>query len=129
MLDTKRVLLIDDDHEIRVGARLRLRAAGFDTIEACDGEQGVASAIENRPDAIVLDVRMSRMDGLTALNRLRECEDTKEIPVVMLSASPVDQKASLDGGARFFIRKPYLAQNLISAVKAAVNETSTAGLG
>ncbi len=71
MSDTKQVLLIEDDQEIVAGASLRLRTSGYDVISACDGEQGVASAARNHPDAIILDVHMPRMDGLTALNHLK----------------------------------------------------------
>ena len=61
------VLLVDDDPEIINGAKLRLRAAGYDTVTAHDGEQGVATAIETKPDVIVLDVRMPKKYGLQAL--------------------------------------------------------------
>lgn len=124
MSDPK-VLLVDDDQEIVDGASLRLRAAGFDTITAKDGEQGVASAITNRPDAIVLDVRMPHMDGLTALNKLQANEATRNIPVVILSASLVDQQAALDAGARFFLTKPYQGKNLLAAVDAALTRPAT----
>lgn len=122
MSDAPKVLIVDDDREIVDGARLRLGAAGFDTMVAHDGEEGLAAAIANRPDAIILDVRMPRMDGLTALRKLQEREDTKDVPVIVLSASVVDQKAALDAGARFFLTKPYEGSTLITAVEAAIAE-------
>lgn len=75
---------------------------------------------ESRPDAIVMDVRMPRMDGLTALAELKADPDTRDIPVVMLSASLPDQKEALDRGARFFLRKPYGGQALIEAVRSSL---------
>ena len=63
----RQVLIVDDDSDIREGTYLRLKAAGYRPITASDGEEGFASALENHPDAIVLDVRMPRVDGLTAL--------------------------------------------------------------
>ena len=122
MSDAPKILIVDDDREIVEGARLRLGAAGYDTIAAHDGEAGLAAAIANRPDAIVLDVRMPGMDGITALGKLREREETKDVPVIILSASVVDQKAALDAGARFFLTKPYQGSTLIAAVEQAIAE-------
>src|SRR5262249_20023816 len=107
MLDKKRVLIVDDDHDIIQGADLRLRAAGYDTLTASDGEQGVAAAVNNTPDAILMDVRMPRLDGLGALAQLKQRAETRDIPVVVLSASLRDQRAALDAGARYFLTKPY----------------------
>ncbi len=117
------VLLVDDDPAILEGARLRLRASGYDTLNANDGIQGLATAIKAQPDAIVMDVRMPRMDGLAALAELQENEDTKNIPVVMLSASLRDQQMALDAGARFFITKPYEGKTLMRAVESAIGES------
>jgi CheY-like chemotaxis protein len=114
------VLVVDDDCEIVAAATIRLRAAGYRTQSACDGESGVALAAECHPDIILLDVRMPRKDGLTALKELKNRSDTKDIPIVMLSASIVDQKAALDAGARFFLKKPYRGDKLVQAVAAAL---------
>ena len=119
---SKRILLIDDDQEILCGASYRLRARGFETITASDGVQGIESAREYGPDAIVLDVRMSGMDGLTALAKLRNDRRTDSIPIVMLSASVVDQQAALDTGARFFLCKPSEGQDLVAAVESVIND-------
>ncbi len=113
----KRVLIVDDDQEIVAGMKLRLEAAGFHTSEACDGQQCVERAVADPPDAIVLDVRMPRLDGLCALVRLRRSDRTRDVPVVMLSASLADQRAALDAGARFFLSKPYQGSRLIEAVQ------------
>lgn len=117
----KTVLVIDDDHDVRAGAHFRLRAAGYNTIEARDGEAGVAMAVEQHPDAVLLDVRMPHMDGLKALTELHEDAQTADIPIIMLSASVVDQQAALDGGARFFLPKPYRSSELLEAVAAAIH--------
>lgn len=118
------VLLVDDDHAILEGARLRLRASGYDTLAASDGLEGVATAMKVKPDAIVMDVRMPRMDGITALTELQENEETKDIPVIMLSASLIDQQRALDAGARFFVSKPYVGTDLLRAVESAIGQSS-----
>jgi DNA-binding response OmpR family regulator len=120
MKEAARILLIDDDHDVIFGTSLRLRAAGYETIAAYDGEDGVAAAVDHRPDAIVLDIRMPRMDGMTALARLRDSDETKNIPVVMLSASLVDQYAALDGGAKYFLTKPYQPRLLLAALESVI---------
>ncbi len=122
MTRSRTVLLVDDDPEIVNGAKLRLRAAGYDTVTAHDGEQGVATAIEITPDVIVLDVRMPRKDGLQALQELKQNEATRNIPIIMLSASLVDQQRALDAGARFFLTKPYAGKSLLDAIETALGE-------
>jgi CheY-like chemotaxis protein len=110
------VLLVDDNHELVDAAALRLRAAGYETLRAYDGQQCIASAVSHHPDAILLDVQMPVKDGLTALAELQASEATRSIPIVMLSASIVDEQAALQTGARFFLKKPYESQNLLRAL-------------
>jgi CheY-like chemotaxis protein len=123
MPSCQKILVVDDDPDVILGASLRLRAAGYEIVAAYDGEQAVAAAIDQQPDAIVLDVRMPHLDGLRALARLRKCDATKDIPVVVVSASLVDQNAALDSGARFFLSKPYQPNSLLAAVASAMSET------
>jgi DNA-binding response OmpR family regulator len=118
MTKSKRVLIIDDSREIVSATSVRLRASGFGTIGAFDGQQGFDAAIDIHPDAIVLDVRMPVKDGLATLAALKDHEATKSIPVIMLSASIIDQQAALDAGARHFMRKPYEGHALVEALKA-----------
>ena len=121
---SRRILIVDDNHEVIHGATIRLRQAGFEALSASDGCEGLSSAIREQPDAILLDVRMPGMDGLTALYELKRRTDTRAIPIVMLSASVVDQKAALDAGARFFLSKPYQGKNLLDAIEVAIAENS-----
>jgi DNA-binding response OmpR family regulator len=113
---SKRVLIIDDCREIVSATSLRLRAAGYETIGAFDGEQGLISATKGHPDAILLDVRMPIKDGLQTLAELKRRDDTRAIPVVMLSASIVDQQAALEAGARHFVRKPFEGRELVNVL-------------
>jgi len=117
------ILIVDDDREILRGLSLRLRAAGFHVMKAYNGEMGLEMAIEARPDAMVLDIRMPVMDGLTMLTRLRALGELGAIPTIVLSANIADQARSqaLQLGARYFLEKPYEAATLIRAVHSAVN--------
>jgi CheY-like chemotaxis protein len=116
------ILLVDDDRDIVEVASRRLQAAGFETMTAQDGPRGVSLALAHHPDAIVLDVRMPHMDGLAALRQLQSDEKTRDIPVVMLSASIVDRSLTLDAGARFFVRKPYQGTTLVAAICSVLSE-------
>lgn len=120
--DGLRVLLVDDDRDIARGTGIRLRAAGYEVAFAHDGQAGLAAALESRPDAIVLDMRMPVMDGITVLRELRRREETAAIPVVVLSASVVEKgrHRALNLGARYFLQKPYDAEQLLDAVRAAI---------
>ena len=69
-----------------------------------------------------MDVRMPQKDGLTALDELKQKSDTRQIPVVMLSASLVDREKALDAGASYFLSKPYEGHELIKAVNAAIDQ-------
>lgn len=116
----KNLLIIDDDREIVQALTVRLQAAGYRTFVAFDGQEGLDIAAANRPDAIVLDVRMPGLDGLSALTRLRRQKATADLPVVMLSASAVDAKRALALGADYFLEKPYNSSGLLAAIQSAV---------
>ena len=125
MSPNRKVLLVDDDPDLLVGVEARLHAAGYETLSANNGEEGLAAAVEHQPDTILLDVRMEGMDGLTMLNELRTRRDTAQIPVVMLSACVRAQSKALDAGARFFLSKPYDGPSLVRAIDTAVQEKTT----
>jgi CheY-like chemotaxis protein len=119
------VLVVDDDCELSQCLSVRLQSAGFHVMLAADGEEGVSAAVSHHPDAIVLDVRMPRKDGLTALRELRATPDTTNTPVIMLSASIQDQQSALQAGASFFVRKPYEAEEVLSAIESSIKETAS----
>lgn len=116
-----KVLVVDDDAHILMGTKLRLAHAGYEICTATDGDTGVQLALTERPDIVVMDVSMPRMNGLEALVRLRADRRTELIPVVMLSASLRDKQTALDAGARFFVGKPYNSLDLLSAVQKALS--------
>ncbi|MCA9264024.1 MAG: response regulator [Planctomycetales bacterium] len=119
-MTNRRILIADDDQQISEAAGVRLRTAGYVPCTVRNGADAVATARRDHPDAIVLDVRMPIMDGLAALRELKSDPSTNDIPVVMLSASVIDEEAALDGGARYFIRKPFAGRALVEAVDAAM---------
>jgi CheY-like chemotaxis protein len=118
----RRVLVVYDDREVSQCLGVRLRAAGFEVISAYDGEQGVSTALEQQPDAVVLDIRMPKKDGMTVLRELRTYPSLQRTPIVMLSASIRDQHRALEAGASYFVPKPYEATQVLSALESSLRE-------
>jgi DNA-binding response OmpR family regulator len=112
------VLLVDDDREITRGLMYRLRAKGYTVETAHGGNEGLAAVATCNPDAIILDIRMPDIDGLTVLSKLKADAQTSQIPVIMCSASLVDRKDALDLGASFFVQKPFDAAAIVAAIGA-----------
>jgi CheY-like chemotaxis protein len=105
-----RILIIDDEDDIREVAALSLETvAGWDVMTANSGAQGLARAIEQQPDAILLDVMMPGMDGPTTFRELRKNPVTARIPVVLLTAKVQsnDQRRFADLGVEAILLKPF----------------------
>ncbi len=113
-----RVLVADDDPDILELVCLRVRQAGYEVIEACDGAEAYAGAIELLPDLCILDVRMPRMDGYEVVRALRAHPGTASMPLMLLTAhaSETDRTTGLESGADAFMRKPFSADELKSRV-------------
>jgi DNA-binding response OmpR family regulator len=111
-----RILIVDDDRELAHGATLRLHAAGFETMTAVDGRDGLEQALAQRPDAAILDVQMPEMNGLEMIHQLQCHAETRNMPVVMLSASLRDKQQALSAGARYFLTKPCRGSDLLTAI-------------
>ena len=104
-----KVLVADDEPEVVNLVRIMLELEGDTILEASDGEAAVSRVLAERPDLILLDVRMPRMSGLGVLDQLRENPTTDSIPVIMLSVVttyPEVQKA-LERGAVAYLSKPF----------------------
>ncbi|MCL4798391.1 MAG: response regulator [Burkholderiales bacterium] len=104
-----RILIIEDEAEIRANLRRFLRLEGHEAIEAADGRQGLAAARAERPDLILCDVRMPELDGFEVLAALRADPATAAIPFVFLTASAErdHRKLGLDLGAHDYVTKPF----------------------
>jgi CheY-like chemotaxis protein len=102
----KRILVVDDSPLIREVAKVALAGAGWETLTAESGEEGLAMAADSAPDAILLDMVMPGMDGPAVLAALREGPQTREIPVVFVTASAGAPETE-QGGADGVIAKPF----------------------
>ena len=86
MAKDKRILIVDDDITLRKALEGKLKKAGFSVVQASDGEEGLELAEEKKPDLILLDIVMPRMDGMTMLTKLRSAEWGKDMPVIILTS-------------------------------------------
>lgn len=102
-----RVLVVDDDRNIVTALTARVRAAGCDPVTASNGREALQRLEEHEADAIILDVRMPVMDGLTLLGELRRDARWSGVPTIVLTASVVEKERALGLGARHFMEKPY----------------------
>src|SRR2546421_2809257 len=116
MKDT-RVLVVDDDPDIRRLLRELLERAGFEVADAPDGKAALREVFETRPDLVVLDVTMPELDGWKTLDRIR---DVSGVPVMMLTAnaSEVEKVRALGAGADDYVVKPFGRQELVARVQA-----------
>jgi DNA-binding response OmpR family regulator len=122
MGEKKKILIVDDERDIVKVLMIRLQANGYEVVTAFDGAQGVFMAHKEKPDLIILDIRMPAGDGFSVAERLKSSTYTFTIPVIFLTGSPetsAEEKA-MELGARFYIKKPYDPEELLDAVKRAI---------
>lgn len=120
----KKILIVDDERDIVKALTIRLGASGYQVVSAYDGAQGVFLAHKEKPDLILLDIRMPSGDGFSVAEKLKQASRTTRIPILFLTGSPereAEEKA-LALGARFYIKKPYDPEELLDAVKRALEK-------
>jgi len=125
---SERVLVADDDPDILTVVKINFDLDGFDVDTAVDGEDALQKATATPPDVIVLDIMMPRMDGLTALHRLRSQASTANIPIILLTARglPEDRVRGLELGADDYITKPFDITELAARVRSVLRRTQAA---
>jgi DNA-binding response OmpR family regulator len=120
----KKILIVDDERDIVKALTLRLGASGYLVVAAYDGTQGVFLAYKEKPDLILLDIRMPTGDGFSVAEKLKQSSRTNRIPIIFLTGSPereAEEKA-FALGARFYIKKPYDPEELLDAVRRAMEK-------
>ena len=114
------VLVADDDDDIRMLVTFRLERSGYDVVVARDGEQALDLALRHRPELAVLDLMMPKIDGYELTRRLRQLDETRAMPVILLTAraQESDVARGFEAGADDYIRKPFSPQELRARVQA-----------
>jgi DNA-binding response OmpR family regulator len=125
--EKRTVLAVDDESDVLLIVKTALQAEGYEVATAADGPDGLKLASEMKPDVILLDVMMPGMDGFEVLDKLRESEETSNIPVIMLTGlSERERKvAAIERGTKYYIVKPFDFQDLVSKVRQAIEDSES----
>jgi len=119
-----RILVVDDDRAVRESLRRSLSFNGYSVELAQDGREAIDMIGSNRPDAVVLDVMMPRLDGLEVCRQLRSAGD--DLPILVLTArdSVSERVAGLDAGADDYLPKPFALEELLARMRALLRRTN-----
>lgn len=119
-----RIVVVDDDRGVRESLRRSLEFNGYTVELAEDGQQAMDAVTRQRPDAMVLDMTMPKMDGLEVCRRLRSAGDN--LPVLVLTArdAVADRVAGLDAGADDYLPKPFLLEELLARLRALLRRST-----
>ncbi len=126
-MDTKKILVVDDQPGNVFLLQDRLNREGFEVITAYDGTSGIKVAREQNPDLILLDIMMPGIDGFEVCREISSNDFTNHIPIILVTAlnSSEDTQKGFDCGAFDYIKKPFNKIELLARVKAAVRFTET----
>ena len=120
----KKILIIDDEAELVDLVKIRLEAAGYEVLKAFDGREGLDKAKLEKPDLILLDIMMPKMDGYKVCGLLKMDARYQKIPIVLFSAKAQKEDAQLakEVGADLYITKPFEASVLLAKIKEFLGE-------
>jgi DNA-binding response OmpR family regulator len=122
--DKKKILIVDDDADLRRGLNVRLRANNYETVFATDGMSAISVAQKERPDLVVLDLGLPAGDGFTVMERFKTIAPLSVVPIIVVSARDpqVNRDRALKAGAETFLQKPVDNDELLSAIRKALGE-------
>lgn len=111
---TKKILVIDDEPDLRLLVRIILESAGYEIVEATSGEEGLDRITDERPGLVLLDIRLPGIDGWEVLERMR-ADHSGDIPVVIMSAhsSPRTLEKAKEQGTQGYLVKPFKEADLL----------------
>jgi DNA-binding response OmpR family regulator len=123
-MQTKKILIVEDDPDVREGMHVRLKANGYDTFFAVDALSVVAATRKHVPDLIILDLGLPGGDGYVVMERLNRIPEQALIPVIVVSARDVrgNQERALKAGAKAFLQKPVDNAELLAVIRQALGE-------
>ena len=121
-----KIMIVDDDPDLRQALRLRLRANQYDTVNAVDGYSAIAMAYKERPDLIILDLGLPAGDGFVVLDRLQKDDKLSAIPVIVLTARDpqANERRVLRSGAAAFFQKPADNAELMDMIRATLTKAA-----
>ena len=125
-MDRKKILVVDDDPEMRLALQMRLQANQYDTVFAEDGVGSIMEARKHHPDLILLDLGLPAGDGYIVLERLKAIDGMSSIPVIVMSGRDrsANRERSLKAGAKAFLQKPVDNSQLMSVMQHCLGQKS-----
>src|SRR5512145_707309 len=116
---TKRILVVEDQEDLRGVLRTLLTGSGYEMLEAADGETGVARAKSDRPDLILMDIQMPVLDGYEATRRIKADPDLAATPVIAVSSFAMkgDEEKARAAGCDHYVTKPYSPMQLLRVIR------------
>ena len=124
-MERPKILIVDDDPDLRRAMKIRLRANHYDTVQASDGHSAIAMVQKERPSLIILDLGLPAGDGFAVLKRLQDTDTLSRIPVIVLTArcAQFNEQQALQAGAAAFFQKPADDGELLDAIRTTVSNT------
>lgn len=118
-MEKKKILIIEDEQDVAKLLVARLKSAGYESVVASDGYQGVEFAHKEYPDLIILDLRLPAGDGLAVLKNIRLSAYTRKIPIIVLTGIKDEEykKKVIDKGIEAYLEKPYEPDTLITTIQ------------
>ena len=119
-----RILLVEDNQDSREGLARRLQRRGYEVVQACDGQQGLALARSARPDLVLMDMNLPLIDGWEATRQLKAAAETRELPIIALTAHSLssDRIKTLDAGCSDYHTKPVDLSRLLGQIEALLKD-------
>ncbi len=123
-MGNKKILIVDDDPDVRLGLHVRLKANHYDVFFAADGMASIAEARKHMPDLIILDLGLPAGDGFSIMERLKANDALSLIPVIVVSARDrnANKDRALKAGAKAFLQKPVANAELLAVIRQALGE-------
>ncbi len=123
-MNRKKILLVDDSSTVLLMERMILSKNDYDVVAAKDGVECLAAAVAERPDLILLDVVMPRMDGFEACRKLRELDETRSIPIIMVTTRGelVSVESGYSSGCNDYVTKPINGLELLAKVRSCLGD-------
>jgi two-component system cell cycle response regulator DivK len=121
---TKRILVVEDQEDLRGVLRTLLTGSGYEMIEAADGQAGVARARAERPDLVLMDIQMPVLDGYEATRQIKADPDLKAMPIIAVSSFAMkgDEEKARAAGCDHYVTKPYSPLQLLRVIQGYLGE-------
>lgn len=128
-MPTKKILLVDDDPDVRLAMHVRLKANGYDTCFASDALTCISEARKQQPDVIILDLGLPAGDGFVVIERLKRHPSLAVIPIIVVSARDVsgNKERAINAGAKVYLQKPVDNAELLANIRQTLGEPEQPG--